>query len=258
VNRRLSLRLWSAATLAMLAALAAMPARAGLFDDEEARSRIERLRGDLTEQGKRLESLAATTSRSQIELANQIEQIKADTAKLRGQIEVLSYELEATQKRQNDFYVDLDNRLRKLEKLNDAKAADAAVPEAASADPAAETRDYETALTLFKNAKYKDALAAFLGFIKTYGSSGLLANAHYWAASAHFQLHEYAKAAELFAKIPAAWPADQRAPDALLGQANSQQEAGDAKGAKKTLGQLIEKYPASNAAQNAKQRLKKK
>jgi len=54
-------------------------------------------------------------TRSQLELANQIEQAKADMAKLRGQIEVVSYELEASQKRQKDFYVDLDNRLRKLE-----------------------------------------------------------------------------------------------------------------------------------------------
>ena len=257
MKRWVSLRLCGAIALA---ACAVLPAHAGLFDDDEARNRVEKLRNEVTEQGKRLESAVATTSRSQMELANQIEQIKADTAKLRGQIEVLSYELEATQKRQNDFYVDLDNRLRKLETqaaAGEAKAA-AAAPDAAPADPAAEMRDYETALTLFKSAKYKDALAAFLGFIKTYGSSSLLANAHYWAASAQFQLHEYAKAAELFAKIPAVWPADARAPDALLGQANSQQEAGDAKGAKKTLAQLVEKYPASSAAQNAKQRLKKK
>jgi TolA-binding protein len=204
VKRRASLL----AALALAAASAIFPAHAGLFDDDEARLRIEKLRTDLAEQGKRLETAVATTSRSQIELANQIEQIKADMAKLRGQIEVLSYELEATQKRQKDFYIDLDNRLRKLETAAaEAKSvanANAAASDAAPADPAAEMRDYETALTLFKSAKYKEALAAFLGFIKAYGSSGLLANAHYWAASAHFQLHEYAKAAELFAKVSAA------------------------------------------------------
>jgi len=245
--------------LVTLAGLVALPAHAGLFDDDEARGRIEKLRNDVAEQGTRLESTIATTSRSQIDLANQIEQIKGDIAKLRGQFEVLGYELEAAQKRQNDFYVDLDNRLRKIEArsaANDAKAvASQATP---PADPAAEMRDYETALTLFKGAKYKEALTAFLDFIKNYGSSGLLANAHYWAASAQFQLKEYAKAAELFAKVPATWPNDVRAPDALLGQANSQQEAGDAKGAKKTLEQLLEKYPASSAAQNAKSRVKKK
>lgn len=261
--RRVSARWLATLALAATAAGAAFPANAGLFDDDEARVRIEKLRSDLTEQGKRLETrldaATATTSHSQIELANQIEQIKADMAKVRGQFEVLGYELEATQKRQKDFYIDLDNRIRKLETAAaEVKPAAAAPGDAAPADPAAEMRDYETALTLFKSAKYKDALAAFQGFIKSYGTSSLLANAHYWAASAHFQLREYARAAELFAKVAAAWPNDAKAPDALLGQANSQQEGGDAKGARKTREQLVDKYPASSAAQTAKQQLKKK
>jgi len=257
--RHLSSRLLTAFAVASLTAAATFPARAGMFDDDEARIRIEKLRTDLNEQGKRLETAIATTSRSQIDLANQIEQIKADMAKVRGQIEVLVYELEATQKRQKDFYVDLDNRLRKIETAAaEVKPAAASAGEAAAVDPAAEMRDYETALTLFKSAKYKDALAAFLGFIKSYGNSSLLANAHYWAASAHFQLREYARAAELFAKVSTAWPNDAKAPDALLGQANSQQEAGDVRGGRKTLEQLVDKYPASSAAQTARQQLRKK
>ncbi|MCX7175694.1 MAG: tol-pal system protein YbgF [Proteobacteria bacterium] len=256
--RRAISRWLATVAIAAIAAGASFPAIAGLFDDDEARIRIEKLRSDLGEQGKRLEAAIATTSRSQIELANQIEQIKADMAKVRGQIEVLTYELEATQKRQKDFYIDLDNRLRKIETAAADVKPTSAPGDVAPADPGAEMRDYETALTLFKSAKYKDALAAFLGFIKAYGNSSLLANAHYWAASAHFQLREYAKAAELFAKVSSAWPSDTKAPDALLGQANSQQEGGDVKGARKTLEQLVEKYPATSAAQTAKQQLKKK
>src|SRR5262249_58723639 len=49
------------------------------------------------------------------DLLRDIEQIKSDLAKLRGQYEVLGYELEQAQKRQRDLYLDLDGRLRKLE-----------------------------------------------------------------------------------------------------------------------------------------------
>jgi len=253
---------WSGACICTLAAL---PAHAGLFDDDEARNRIETLRHDVADHGKRLDAIAtnsANTTRSQLELANQIEQIKADLAKLRGQSEVLTYELDAAQKRQKDFYVDLDNRLRKLEssgvavETKPAAASEGATPP--QRDPAAEMRDYESALTLFKNAKYRDALAAFQGFIKTYGNSGLLPSAHYWTASAHYQLHEFQKAADLFGNLPATWPADAKAPDALLGQANSLRDMGDLKGARKVLQQLVEKYPTSSAAQGAKLRLQKK
>ncbi len=258
MKRRLTV--WLAAT----ACMTALPAHAGLFDDDEARTRIENLRRDITEQGKRLDAAAsasANATRSQLELANQIEQLKADVARLRGQSEVLAYELEATQKRQKDFYIDLDNRLRKFEAAAAAAESKPAPGDAAAGapvDPAAEMRDYEAALTLFKGARYKEALAAFQGFIKSHGSSAMLPSAHYWAASAHYQLHEFPKAAELFAKVPAAWPADAKAPDALLGQANSYRDAGDIKSARKVLEQLVEKYPTSNAAQAVRSRLPKK
>ncbi len=228
----------------------ALPARAGLFDDAEARAQVAKLRSDFDALAQRVDA----AGKSQLDFANQMETLRSDIARLRGQLEVTTNGLESAQKRQQDFYIDLDNRLRKLEAVAQP-AADAKAE--AKVDPAAETRDYEAALTAFKGAKYKDALAGLQSFIKTYPFSGLLPNAYFWAASCHFQLHEFARSAETFAKVAAAWPNDPKAPDALLGQANAQSEAGDAKGAKKTLGELLARYPTSTAAQAAKQRLKK-
>jgi tol-pal system protein YbgF len=173
-------------------------------------------------------------------------------------MEVLLNEIEATQKRQRDFYVDLDTRLRKLEATAAAPVPEARAPEATRQDPAQEGRDYEAALGLFKAGKYKEADAAFLGFIKTWPSSSLLPNAHYWAASSHYQLKDYKTAAEMFAKVSATWPNDPKAPDAMLAQSNALSEAGDAKSAKKVLDTLVAQYPTSSASQTAKQRLKKK
>jgi len=241
---------------AALVAAFSVQAQAGLFDDQEARARVETLRTELAELTKRVD----TASKNQLDFANQFETLKADISKLRGQIEVLTYELEAAQKRQKDFYVDLDNRLRKLEP--GAQAAPAAdgktAPAAPAADPAAETRDYEAALGAFRGAKYKDALALLTAFIKNYPKSAFQASAHYWAASSHYQLKEYPRAAELFGTVAATWPDDAKAPDALLNQANALTAAGDAKGSRKVLEQLVEKYPASQPAQGAKLRLKKK
>lgn len=233
---------------ALFLAAVVLPARAGLFDDEEARRRIEQVRTELAQRLDRLESLSG----SSVQLANQIEQLRGEIAQLRGQIEVLTYELEAAQKRQKDFYVDLDNRLRRLETQAPAADAQAATP---AADPAAETRDYEAALNLFKGGKYKEALAAFQAFIKAYPNSAFTPSAHYWSASAHYQLGEFKKAGEMFGKVAANWPNDPKAPDAMLGMANSMQESGDAKGARNVLENLAEKYPKSSAAQVAKQRL---
>lgn len=234
---------------ALAAACIALPAQAGLFDDEEARARVEKLRAEITELTKRVD----ITSKNQLDFANQFETLKGDISKLRGQIEVATHELEAAQKRQKDFYVDLDNRLRKLETTTtEAKPAESRV------DPVAETRDYEAALTAFRGARYKDAFNGFDAFIKAYPKSSFQPSAHYWAASSLYQLKDPIRAADLFGTVATNWPDDAKAPDALLNQANALAAGGDAKNSRKALELLVEKYPASQAAQSAKARLKKK
>ncbi|MDP1611103.1 MAG: tol-pal system protein YbgF [Sulfuritalea sp.] len=237
------------AAVLLLAATTALPARAGMFDDDEARAKIEQLRAEVTDLGQR----ADTVNRNQMDFANQAEAIKADIAKLRGQIEVLSYEMEATQKRQKDFYVDLDNRLRKLEQPPAEARTEAPKP-----DPAQETKDYETALASLKSAKFKEAAAAFLAFIKTYPNSSLAASAHYWGGYAHAQAQDHAGAAALFGKFADDWPKDERAPGALASRVASLDTLKDWKGARATLEQLYERYPNTDAGKKAKLRLKKK
>ncbi len=233
--------------------LLALPARAGLFDDDEARKRIEGLRN---ESDARVEKI----NRAQMDLSNQIEALQGQIAKLNGQLEVISHDLESTQKRQKDFYVDLDSRVRQLEPQADAGEAGGrgGNPATPTIDPAVETRDYEAALNLFKAGKLKDALAAFLAFGKTYPSSAFSPSALYWAGSAHYQLGEFKKASWVFNTVATTWPDDPKASDALLGLANSQRESGEAKAARKTLEQLVARYPTSAAAKAAKQRLGKK
>ena len=190
-------RLFVALTLALSAAL---PAQAALFyDDEALKSEIGKLRNDIGDVQQKADHL----SRSQLDFANQVEVLKGDIARLRGQIEVIVYDLDAAQKRQKDFYVDLDNRLRKIEQqaaqaAEQQKVAAAAVP---AVDPAAEMRDYETALTAFKGAKYADAAVGFQGFIKTYPKSSLQPSAHYWKGASLRQLKDCKEAADLFGLV---------------------------------------------------------
>lgn len=240
--------------LPILLCLATLPVQAGMFDDDEARGRIEKLRTDFDAMSQRVD-LAA---RNQLDFANQSESLRADMARLRGQIEVLINDMETAQKRQRDFYIDLDTRLRKLETAANPPTADPKADATPKIDPAQEARDYEAALAAFKAGKYKDAVGAFQSFVSTHPSSALLPNAYYWTASSHYQLKDYRKAVETFAKVAATWPNDPKAPDALLAEGNALMEAGDAKGAKKVLEVLVDQYPATPAAQTAKQRLKKK
>lgn len=224
--------------LAVLAALSlAGPAQAGLFDDPEARRQISDLRQEL-------ESRLETSNRGQLELAGQNEQLRAEVARLRGQLEVLLNEVESLKQRQRDFYVDLDTRVRNIE-----TAAPPALQE--PTDPAAETAEYEAALNLLKDGKGREALAAFEAFLTRYPASATAPSAHFWAGNAALQAKEVASADRHFNTVLGKWPDDVIAPDAMLGLANSQQAMGDARTSQRTLQTLVERYPNSNAAQAA-------
>jgi len=243
------------------AASAAAPAWA-LFDDEEARRQIVELR---TRNNERFD----TQSKAQLDLANQIEQLKAEVARLRGQVETLNYELETTKKRQQDFYIDLDGRLRKFETGAAEAAAGGTAPAAGAtaatpaappkkADPAEEARLYEAALNLFKAGKYKDSAAAFDTFVKEHGDSDMAPSAQYWLGNSYYGLRDCKKAIEAQKVVVARWGSHPKAADAMLNMSTCQQELGEGKASRQTLEMLIAKYPGSPAATTAAKRLKKK
>src|SRR5450830_207409 len=104
---------------ALMAAFAYLPlhANAALFDDDEARKAILELRAKVDAMARDLNSRIDTKAdkTSTLSLLNQHDQTMQEIARLRGQIEVLGNDLTNTQKRQKDFYTDIDARLRKLE-----------------------------------------------------------------------------------------------------------------------------------------------
>jgi tol-pal system protein YbgF len=263
---------------------------AGLFDDEEARKQIAAQQvsiGDLRNQGQTLEARIAKMeevldNQPLLELHNQIESLRLDLNKLQGQIEVLVNENELTQKRQKDFYIDLDSRLRRIEQpdestastssasstatMSDAApepngkapvAAAAVVPPVASAVPAetAESRDYEAAYSLFKAAKYKEAISQFRKFLKSYPGSSFAPSAHYWVGNSYYAVRDFKDAISTQEKLINTFPESGKAPDAMLNIASSQQEMSQKTAAKKTLESLIARYPGSEAAEKAKRRL---
>jgi tol-pal system protein YbgF len=262
--------------------LIALPAHGALFDDDEARKRIEATNQRLAQIQRQLEERMTALegqlkSQGLVELFSQLEQIKADVSRLRGQIEVLTYEQDQQQKRQRDLYIDLDSRLRKIEgNPAGAGAAPSApapsgslppvAPPVASASPGVpavaapaavtgEQRAYDTALDQFKAGSFPAAIASFTAFVKTYPKSPLAPSAQYWIGNAQFAQKDYRGATASQRQLVAAYPDSAKVPDALLTIASSQFELGDSGASRKTLEGLIAKYPQSEAAARAKQRL---
>ena len=263
------MRLLAGAVLAFV--IAAPCFGQGLFDDNEARRRVEQLRQQLTENQRiiderltRMEAaVSGATDRSAVlELASQIEALRGDIAKMRGQLEVVQNQVETADKRQKDLYLDIDTRIRKLEEAREQQAAAAAAQPApaapavpAESQQAGEMRAYQAALDQFKLGNYAMAVAAMQGFLVTYPNSTLAPNAQYWIGMGYSGQRDYKNAIAAQRKLLASWPDSEKAPDGLLSIASSQETTGDRRSAQKTLEEVIARYPTSSAAASAKQRL---
>jgi tol-pal system protein YbgF len=264
--------------LCAAAALAvALPARAGLFDDDEARRRIEGLRQELSQQGKdnevRIQRLEESIRNiGVIELVRQLDSLNAEIARLRGQIEVLTNENQQLQKRQRDFYLDLDSRMKRLEGGGSSSPAPPAPSPDASTpgfspqastpvraptreEQARETRAYDAASNLFRRNDFPAAVEAFRTFVKDYPSSPLAANAGYWIGISYANMRDYNKAMAAQHDVLTKYPQSPKAPDSMLAIAAIQAEQGDNGSARNTLEDIIARYPGSEAAGKARTRL---
>jgi tol-pal system protein YbgF len=233
------------------ALLAAAPAHA-IFGDDEARKAILDLRNRMTEQDKRIEAQSAEIARiqrNQLDLVSQIEALKQEIARLRGQNEALTNEVAVLQKRSRDTYVELDGRLKSLE------------PKPVTLDGKSVTvgRDeqgaYDAALVLFRAGDFQGAIRSLQTFLVRYPQSAYVPSAHYWIGNAHYALKDYKNAiasqqivVDRFADTP-------RAPEALLNIAASQDELKQRAAARTTLQRLLKEYPDSESAKVAKERL---
>ena len=257
VNLTPAMRRWC---LGLCACLWVGVASAGLFDDDEARKaildlrqRVETLRQETqkaaAEEARKHNEETEQLRRSLLDLQNQIEALRTDVNKLRGQNEQLTRDVSELQRRQKDLAQGVDERLRKVE------------PEKVTvdgrefmADPT-ERRDYEAALAIFRTGEFGKAQAAFVDFIKRYPQSGYAPSALFWLGNAQYATRDYKEAITNFRSMAAAAPTHAKVPEAMLQIANCQIELKDSKAARATLNDLLKKYPESEAASAAKERL---
>lgn len=245
--------------LAMAALLPAGPARAGLFDDDEARRAILDIRAKIAageeqqriQQGsiKQLQDQVQQLQRSLLELNNQNELLRGEVARMRGQDEQMQRDLADAQRRLKDMAQGVEDRMRKLE------------PQPVSLDgkdftaEPDEKKAYDDAMQLLRAGDFDKSSAALSAFLKRYPASGYNESVRYWLGNSLYGKRDYKEAIATFRSFVTTSPENIRAPEALLAMANCQIELKDPRSAKKTLEELLKLYPKSEAAQAARERL---
>ena len=235
-------------------------AHAGLFDDDEARraildlrEKLETLKQESDQKTANLQKSSAddTTQlrKSLLDLQNEIENLRIDFAKLRGQNEQMMKDLADVQKSQKDMTQTVDDRLQKFEpaKVNlDGREF--------MAEPV-ERRDYDAALAMFRKGEFAAVQVVFVDFLGRYANSGYRPSVLFWLGNAQYATKDYKEAMANFRSLVVSAPDHQRAPEAVLAIANCQLELKDTKGARRTLEDLLVKFPNTDAAVAGKERL---
>ena len=241
----------------------------------------------MEERVKRLETMLK--SGTLIELLQRVEALQNELQALRGEIEVQGHQISQLKSRQRELYLDVDQRVNKIEtsvvqpatvetdtaahteqtaavdstestqavvavdtqSVVDAEATGDAI------DPIKEQDAYQTAFNLLKTGRYKEAGNSFDDFLAVYGAGKYADNAQYWLGETFYVRQRFEEAIGHFRTLTENYPNSAKFPHALLKIGYSQVELGQVDEARQTFDALIAKFPQTPAARNAEKRLER-
>ena len=205
------------------------------------------------------------TNQSLLEMAQRIDALQAELRTMRGEVELLQNESQGGKAQSRSLYGDLEKRIAALETLGGVGAGSTAATSSAVNTPApgsavvtgGEQANYDAAFSALKGSDYQRAISGFRNFVATYPGSPLASNAQYWLGEAYYVNKEYQNAIAAFQKVTTDWPDSRKAPDALVKIGFTQSAMGRNGDARVTLEDVVRRYPGTEAAQLATERLKR-
>jgi len=235
------------------------------------------------------------SNQSLVDLAQHLDQVQADVRQLRGRIEELEYKEEAMRKQQRDLYNDLDKRVAALGggssrlSTSGSLGGGASAGAGAGSDPSGgaaggassassggtgasagssgtdagsgasseEQTVYAQSFDALKAGSYSVAITGFKDFLNNYPSSPLAENAQYWLGEAYYVTHDLDAASTAFRNVTQKWPNSRKTPDALLKLGYTQLDQKKTSDGRATLSQVVQKYPGTDAARLANERLQR-
>ena len=117
--------------------------------------------------------------------------------------------------------------------------------------------DYRQAIILFGRGNHADARRAFENVFNADPSGDLADNALFWMGETYFAAKDYTNAVRYYMRVVNDYSTQNKAPDALFKTALAQERTGDLALARRTLQQVIERYPYSSSASTAKSELER-
>lgn len=236
-------------------------------------------------------------SQSLLEMMERVDALQLEVQQLRGQLEDQQHQSEGIKDRQRELYLDVDRRMSRLERegggsavapqpssstgsttpaplisapLTTASTVPATTPVATTAQPtpapsvvvdpqqlAEERAAYQKAFDLLRELRYEQATAAFRDFLKHYPNGRYAHIAQYWLGEAAYARRDFTQAISDYQALLANHPRSGKRADAMLKIGYSYQELKKPAESKRMMEQLIELYPDSTEAGQARNQLRR-
>jgi tol-pal system protein YbgF len=117
--------------------------------------------------------------------------------------------------------------------------------------------DYRQAIMLFGRGRHAEARRGFQAVFDADPAGDLADNALFWIGESYFAANDNSNALRYYSRVVTEFSEQNKAPDAMFKIALCQVRTGDLALAKKTLQQVIERYPYSSTASSAKAELQR-
>ena len=235
--------------------------------DTRLRQEREQLESNVEQRNQQLRKQSAG-------LRAQLEEMNEDIRILSGRLEEIEYAMKQQQQSAEELENKREEKLDRLAELSDKnseriarmeqylnleagkKPVAVVTPGAAPAKPSSEDEIYRSAKQAFDQGDSEAARKGFQEFIRRYPDSKNADNAQFWIGEIYYREKWYEKAILEYQNVIEKYPKGNKVPAALLKQGLAFSNIGDKTNAKLILEELSRKYPQSNEAKVAAEKLK--
>jgi tol-pal system protein YbgF len=117
--------------------------------------------------------------------------------------------------------------------------------------------NYRKAIMAYGRGSYAEARQAFQSVYDAEPNGDLADNALFWIGETYYASRDYNNAMRFYGRVTSDYADQNKAPDALYKTALAQEKTGDLALARKTLQQVVDRYPYSTSASMAKQEMQR-
>jgi len=115
---------------------------------------------------------------------------------------------------------------------------------------------YDESFINIRRGQYEESIKGFTDYLQYCGTQDLADNARFWIGEAYYSMEKYQEAIREFRQLEIDFSGSEKRPGALYKMARSYEELGNKADAKATFQKLVDEYPGTLEAEQAREKLK--